>query len=561
MSPPHCSFFAVLANLSFMAPGDERAGEPGADDKLRKIRELDKYLQGRTALAWVLDQFLAIDESMIRCNSRWCGFLQYMPRKPIKRGIKVFCLADATKNYLFSWDVYTSPSGWSVHDLVTKDLLTDTFDCRGYVVVMDSYFTSIKTFEELDARGIGAIGPSSAVRPEAENKRTGNSWPLQTYTKGVLDRLERGWRRVASRTMPKTGRTMRATVWRDRKFVTLLSTCFNTDDIVYLRRWLGETARREWVPGSLPLAIYQKYMAAIDQLDRFIATARIGMHHCSRRFQRSIFFWQVSGITSNTFEVAKALIAPALMAKLERYDTGGSSIGLGTYLQSELAIALILRGTRAGEDALAPEQQKQGEMPPWVPGRKGRPPLHGGIAGLTPQSVVHRWDERLFDDEGGRCHGCQQVATVTDEAKARNCGAQGKSTPGGHAIAQRVRSGCSGCEMRICGRCIEVWSHIERRRAASRPEIDPKWPCRITCGKQVFLPPVQEQIGSGAPPASGTASRPAAARSLEAALPQARAEDEPPASTQRVDARKRTRNSASAEELLPGGEFRKASSR
>mmetsp|Transcript_44547 Transcript_44547/g.104453 ORF Transcript_44547/g.104453 Transcript_44547/m.104453 type:complete len:93 (-) Transcript_44547:24-302(-) len=36
----------------------------------------------RFELAWVAHQHLAIDESMDKCLSKYCPFLQYLPRKP-----------------------------------------------------------------------------------------------------------------------------------------------------------------------------------------------------------------------------------------------------------------------------------------------------------------------------------------------------------------------------------------------------------------------------------------------------------------------------------------------
>lgn len=68
-------------------------------DKLRKIRWVnDFYLAERVQLAWTLFQYLAIDESMMKATTKYCPFLQHMPRKPIKVGIKAFVLADSVWN-------------------------------------------------------------------------------------------------------------------------------------------------------------------------------------------------------------------------------------------------------------------------------------------------------------------------------------------------------------------------------------------------------------------------------------------------------------------------------
>ena len=54
----------------------------------------------------------AIDAAMVKYNGR-TSLKQYMPMKPIKTGIKLWCCADSTNGYLCDFDVYTGkqPSG------------------------------------------------------------------------------------------------------------------------------------------------------------------------------------------------------------------------------------------------------------------------------------------------------------------------------------------------------------------------------------------------------------------------------------------------------------------
>ena len=51
----------------------------------------------------------AIDEAMIRFKGR-SSAKQYMPKKPIKRGIKVWVRADSANGYFCDFDVYTGAS-------------------------------------------------------------------------------------------------------------------------------------------------------------------------------------------------------------------------------------------------------------------------------------------------------------------------------------------------------------------------------------------------------------------------------------------------------------------
>ena len=49
---------------------------------------------------------VSVDEAMIRFKGR-STLKQYMPKKLIKRGIKVWALSDAVNGYMSEFEVYT----------------------------------------------------------------------------------------------------------------------------------------------------------------------------------------------------------------------------------------------------------------------------------------------------------------------------------------------------------------------------------------------------------------------------------------------------------------------
>ena len=77
-------FQQVTSHLSFAAPGSASGHA--------KIEMVDTHLKKVCASASGITQHFAIDESMIKLLSRYCSWKVYMPRKPIKMGIKVYCL-------------------------------------------------------------------------------------------------------------------------------------------------------------------------------------------------------------------------------------------------------------------------------------------------------------------------------------------------------------------------------------------------------------------------------------------------------------------------------------
>lgn len=95
--------------LQFIHINDSRkqpaAGEPGYD-KLYKIRPLLNILLKNYRDSYTPSEYISIDESMIGFKGR-LAFLQYMPKKPQKWGMKAWVLADSNTGYTWSWKLYT----------------------------------------------------------------------------------------------------------------------------------------------------------------------------------------------------------------------------------------------------------------------------------------------------------------------------------------------------------------------------------------------------------------------------------------------------------------------
>ena len=80
-------------------------GQPG-HDPLYKLRPFMDPLLENFKAAYNLSREIAIDESMIGFKGR-LHFIQYMPKKPTKWGMKAFVLADSSSGYTHTWRLYT----------------------------------------------------------------------------------------------------------------------------------------------------------------------------------------------------------------------------------------------------------------------------------------------------------------------------------------------------------------------------------------------------------------------------------------------------------------------
>ena len=68
-------------------------------DKLGKIRPVLESIENRFRTTFHLHKEVAIDEAMIKFKGR-SSMKQYLPMKPIKRGLKVWVLADSHNGYV-----------------------------------------------------------------------------------------------------------------------------------------------------------------------------------------------------------------------------------------------------------------------------------------------------------------------------------------------------------------------------------------------------------------------------------------------------------------------------
>ena len=96
-------FFHLNDNTSYIPKG-----RPG-HEPLHKIKPFLDSLLYNFQCTYTPGRELSLDESMIGFKGR-LGFIQYMPKKPTKWGLKAFVLADGVTGYALNWKLYTG--GW-----------------------------------------------------------------------------------------------------------------------------------------------------------------------------------------------------------------------------------------------------------------------------------------------------------------------------------------------------------------------------------------------------------------------------------------------------------------
>jgi hypothetical protein len=121
-------------------------GAPGCNP-LQKVAPVLNSVTVALAGAWILGKHICVDESMIKYTGRVISFIQYMPVKPIKHGIKVFALCCAYTGYLYHFEIYTGkesqfdgPPGEVVKRLLLGAKIGTSKD---RILYTDNFYTSL----------------------------------------------------------------------------------------------------------------------------------------------------------------------------------------------------------------------------------------------------------------------------------------------------------------------------------------------------------------------------------------------------------------------------------
>lgn len=139
-------------------------GSPG-HDRLGKVRPIIDHLSEKFAKLYNPHREVAVDEAMIKFQGR-SSIKQYMPMKPIKRGIKVWVLADSCTGYFSKFEIYSGKGSSPEKNLGSRVVKTLTEPLKGkfHHVYIDNFFTSEELIDDLEKDGVYACGTARKDR-------------------------------------------------------------------------------------------------------------------------------------------------------------------------------------------------------------------------------------------------------------------------------------------------------------------------------------------------------------------------------------------------------------
>jgi hypothetical protein len=290
-------------------------GRPG-HDPIAKVRPLWNMANSSFKRRYHPHRELSVDEAMVGFKGR-LSFKQYLPMKPTKWGIKIWELADSTNGYVLSMDVYTGKS--SQPNQPTRglgfrvvDTLMSPFYGRNHHLYFDSFYSSVPLAEHLEANGTYTC---STIR---QNRL------------GLPQAIKMANPRTPNETVRRQKGNLLATVWMDKRKVTLLSTCQDPRDGQVLRRRRGQQATN--IARPIAITSYNKFMGGVDLSDQLRSYYPVGRD--SVKWWRYLMWFLVDLCIINSFIIYSETLP----------DQEDADQKKKTHLQFRLSVAKALIG-------------------------------------------------------------------------------------------------------------------------------------------------------------------------------------------------------------------------
>ena len=252
-------------------------------DRLFKIRPIMNTVKETSYKYYKPHREMAIDEGMIKFAGR-NSMKQYMPAKPVKRGVKVWMRCESKTSYLTKFNFYLGKSDTPYENGLGHGVVSElTEDIRGkhHHIYFDNFFTSVKLLKDLLKDGIYSCG---TVR---QNRR---NFPDQLKR---VKKMQRGDSKIVQ---SASKRNITAMIWQDKKQVSVLSTLSPPQDILQAGRRIGNAR----VQLNQPHAVHSyKYMNGVDKHDQY--RLKYDVSRESKWWWKYLFFFLVNCAIVNAY--------------------------------------------------------------------------------------------------------------------------------------------------------------------------------------------------------------------------------------------------------------------
>lgn len=206
----------------------------------------------------------SIDESMTKFKGR-SALKQYMPLKPVKRGIKMWLRCDSYTGYTYDFNIYTGRETEQTEGTLGERVVTalsSTISEKNVALCFDRFFTSVNLLKTLDYPALGTCISNRKNLPKIDKKLSRGESVFRACKEGLL-----------------------YTKWQDTKEVYLLSNC---------HKYTTTTVKKTQKDGSKidvscpeMVSFYRKIMGGVDLADQMMGVYE--MDRKSKKWWKKVF--------------------------------------------------------------------------------------------------------------------------------------------------------------------------------------------------------------------------------------------------------------------------------
>jgi hypothetical protein len=290
--------------------------KPGSPNfkRLYPVEYLITHFNKEWPSNWTVGEHVAVDESMILYKGKKIDFVQFMPAKPIKHGIKVYALCCSYTGYCFAYEIFEGKSEGvdnspeAVVDRLLSHLGFEAEEEAGRTMFTDNWYTSPKLAAHIGTKyNMALIG---TFRLTKKKSRDGSDFPYSKFSGPAMKIAPRGFfRRSVAKMFDVVGSGplnvwLEAVIWKDKRAVGLLSSRSAGAGSDTVQRW--SKAQRKYTTVACPfnVVLYKDNMNGVDCLDRDVSDNGIHARSSGGRWWHNIAWWLFSVNHANDFRIA-----------------------------------------------------------------------------------------------------------------------------------------------------------------------------------------------------------------------------------------------------------------
>jgi hypothetical protein len=168
---------------------------------LQKIQKVIDIIQKMLGADWILGERIYVDKSIIKYMGRFVSFVQDMPTKPIKHGIKVYALCCSYTSYLYRFEIYTGKGGTAEDGSPTGVISRLLYGAgatgtTGHILYTDNFYTSLRVIMKYIYVSFFAMLLVGTYALTKKKSHTADNFSFAKLSNGALKKVDRAWKQM-----------------------------------------------------------------------------------------------------------------------------------------------------------------------------------------------------------------------------------------------------------------------------------------------------------------------------------------------------------------------------